>query len=199
MIIKTIVLSASFALFAVGAAHAATITPSDYNTILTEGKRTATIDGAGVDGNAALDANGDIDVFNLGVLASETLLIGRVTNSGLDEYFSATVNGDVKVTLLNYGESSRGGQSPFGSVFEFLVNDVVTETTTLTGSTLFENINLGSFRALGNKIGVRITSTSGASDYDIGISVSPVPLPAAGLLLLVGIGGLAAIRRRKKA
>ncbi|RJK95227.1 VPLPA-CTERM sorting domain-containing protein [Paracoccus aestuarii] len=42
--------------------------------------------------------------------------------------------------------------------------------------------------------------TTSFDGYDVAqISVAPVPLPAAGLMLLGGLGGLAALRRRKKA
>ncbi|MGN7870091.1 VPLPA-CTERM sorting domain-containing protein [Paracoccus sp. 22332] len=43
-------------------------------------------------------------------------------------------------------------------------------------------------------------NTSSYDGFDLGaIKVSPVPLPAAGVLLLAGLGGLAAVRRRKTA
>lgn len=43
-------------------------------------------------------------------------------------------------------------------------------------------------------------NTTSFDGYDVAqISVAPVPLPAAGLMLLGGLGGLAALRRRKKA
>lgn len=42
-------------------------------------------------------------------------------------------------------------------------------------------------------------NTTSFDGYDVAqISVAPVPLPAAGLMLLGGLGGLAALRRRKK-
>ncbi|MDO5704531.1 MAG: VPLPA-CTERM sorting domain-containing protein, partial [Paracoccus sp. (in: a-proteobacteria)] len=45
----------------------------------------------------------------------------------------------------------------------------------------------------------QIASSQGGNVRFDDISVAPVPLPAAGLMLLAGIGGLAALRRRKAA
>lgn len=45
----------------------------------------------------------------------------------------------------------------------------------------------------------RTVSTTNARIDDISASIPPIPLPAAGWMLLVGIGGLAAMRRRWKA
>ena len=56
----------------------------------------------------------------------------------------------------------------------------------------------------GNFDTIRLVDTSsypasGSGGWDIGaVRVSPVPLPAAGFLLLAGLGGLGALRRKKK-
>ncbi|MEZ5731964.1 MAG: VPLPA-CTERM sorting domain-containing protein [Paracoccaceae bacterium] len=52
---------------------------------------------------------------------------------------------------------------------------------------------------------IRFTVLSGNDGYGFadgalaGIGIAPIPLPAAGMLLLGGLGGLAMVRRRKKA
>ncbi|TNF64832.1 MAG: VPLPA-CTERM sorting domain-containing protein [Rhodobacteraceae bacterium] len=49
---------------------------------------------------------------------------------------------------------------------------------------------------------VAITMTNGRNDGfgidSVGVAVAPVPLPAAGWLMIAGLGGLAALRRRRK-
>lgn len=46
----------------------------------------------------------------------------------------------------------------------------------------------------------KFPNTSSYDGFDVAkVGVAPVPLPATGLLLLGGLGGLAALRRRKKA
>ena len=46
---------------------------------------------------------------------------------------------------------------------------------------------------------ITIFTVRGPDSYISAIAASPVPLPAAGFLLLGGLGGLAAMKRRKKA
>lgn len=45
-----------------------------------------------------------------------------------------------------------------------------------------------------------VNNQSSRDGFDVdAVSIAPVPLPAAGLMLLAGLGGLAAVRRRKTA
>lgn len=57
----------------------------------------------------------------------------------------------------------------------------------VSGNAIFQNITSLAF----------ITNTGNARVDDITVDVAPVPLPASAALLLAGMGGLAAIRRRK--
>ena len=80
---------------------------------------------------------------------------------------------------------------------EVLVRDFVTNWTSLTSadSSIFSNVAAGSWTlVVDGSVG---PNTRRAALYDI--EISAVPLPAGGLLLLGGLGGLAALRRRKKA
>lgn len=65
----------------------------------------------------------------------------------------------------------------------------------ITGAFAFDSIKLvdATFEQYG-------TATSSFDGFDVdAVSVAAVPLPAAGVLLLAGLGGLAAMRRRKTA
>jgi hypothetical protein len=198
------VIAASLTLFSFGTAQAATITPSDFDKILTEGKRETTVDGADVSGNAAVSGNGDVGVFDLGPLPSSTLLVGRLGGTGEDEFFSDNVTGYVSISILNYAVATRDPVAPFEAEFELLVNNVVESSTVLAGATVgatFENIFLGDFMATDDLISLRFTSRSGSSHFDIAVNfddaISIVPLPATALLLLSGLVGVAGVSRRK--
>lgn len=65
----------------------------------------------------------------------------------------------------------------------------------LTGSFAFDSIKL-----VDATVAQYGTGTSSFDGFDVdAVSVAAVPLPAAGVLLLAGLGGFAALRRRKNA
>ncbi|MEQ8748324.1 MAG: hypothetical protein RIC52_00990, partial [Amphiplicatus sp.] len=81
------VIAAAMAAFATGAsiaADAATIDPSDFDRKFTEGKRTATLDGADLTGFGWNAANNDVKTLDVGALApgDDLLLVGRVGAGG---------------------------------------------------------------------------------------------------------------------
>lgn len=73
-----------------------------------------------------------------------------------------------------------------------LLNNVASSSVRAT--TAFEHIKLV------DVTGEEFPNTSSNDGFDVdSVSIAAVPLPAAGLMLLAGLGGLAALRRRKTA
>lgn len=92
---------------------------------------------------------------------------------------------EIKVTGLNFG--SAFGISDFSTIF---TNAMIAINSATSFSLIWKNDGSGS-SSFQNGIF--------ASGTFIDANVAPVPLPAAGLLLLGSVGGLAAIRKRRKA
>lgn len=168
-----------------GAANAATVFATNA-TIVKDGPR-GTADNRNVIGNALGSTMGDF--FELGLGAIVDFTFGQ-NFTGPGNVVEVTFN-----TVSNHPESAdiflgSGGtftkltsisnvqaQGPSGASFDF--------------AGVFDTLRLVDTTA-------RRGQSTGGFDVDV-ISVAAVPLPASGLLLLAGMGGLGALRRRRKA
>jgi hypothetical protein len=180
-------------------ATAATIDPTDFDLILTESNRTATIDGADISGNEALPGNSNISTFSIGLDAPvDVLLAGKVGNGGRDRWESRLVTGELTVDVLNFTTSRNNNTDPFSTTFDILVNGTVVQSHTLSGTN--NDLLSASFSPIvldGDNLQLRVQSVDGRTSYDIGVSLQPVPLAASFPLLLTAGGALVVARRRK--
>ncbi|MEM1162000.1 MAG: hypothetical protein AAGJ28_13785 [Pseudomonadota bacterium] len=191
--------------------QAATIDPNDFDTVISEATRTATVDGTDVSGVVNVIGNPDIISENVGSLRAndDVLLLGRIvemrtpTSGFADEWTFSTGTASVEVSVINFAESTRFGVSPFTGLFELLIDDVLVDSFELTGSDPDVLMN-NSFATIDfvkdSDLTVRITAVEGRSDYDIAVNASfAVPLPATLPLFLGGLLGLAYVARRRAA
>ena len=109
-----------------------------------------------------------------GIDATGTLL-GEIFNlaSGLATTFTGVDGSSIVAS----------GNTPSTGLTSFLINIGSVQTTALT---LVDSTS--QFNPNGSKDGFDVAE----------FSVTPVPLPAAGWMLLAGVGGLVAMRRRRK-
>jgi hypothetical protein len=120
--------------------------------------------------------------FDLFYNVDEGFFVFDVVAGGFDGNAVFSVDGkDDNDKMISYSESLTGGFSP---ILRFSV---------LTGSASFDFRNVAYLT-----FSIDSTTTAGSIDGALrGIEVSAVPLPASSLLLLGGLGGLMAMRRRK--
>lgn len=103
-------------------------------------------------------------------------------------------------SVSSFGQIGSNVYTGFDFALEFDKKDGVGGDTSVSFKLDDGNgiLALEDFYAMG--VRVQEVGPQGASDKLFGyVSLTPVPLPAAGWLLLAGVGGLAAMRRRNKA
>ncbi|MEM6941827.1 MAG: VPLPA-CTERM sorting domain-containing protein [Pseudomonadota bacterium] len=183
------------AVLTAGAASAVTVDPADFDSVFTEGLRTATTSGEAAVGSEAVPGNGDIDTFDIPGLAGDTLLVGRVEDA-TDTYTSGSVTGFATITVLNYAQAVRDGISPFSAVFSVFAGSTEVGSGTFGSAGPTSGVVAAS-QFNGDPFRLVVDGQSGAADYDVSISIASVPLPAAGLMLIGALGGLGMMRRRK--
>jgi hypothetical protein len=200
--------SAITAIALAGSAHAASIT-------FTEAQGTQA-DGAAVPADRSDIAHltdGDVTTFySLGIGGSLTASIAPefIAGASLVEVTFGN-NPSFPESALVYLDSISSG-TLLGELFNaasgassISANGIITSlpNTPSIGVTSF-NIDLnglsGSSLIFVDSTGDNYGATGSKDGFDIGeLRIAAVPLPAAGLMLIVGLGGLAALRRRAKA
>ena len=213
---------AALVAFPVVTASAASINPADFDIIITEGKRTATVDGADVSGNAWNSRNSDVKTMDIGPIGfgDDILLVGGVGAGGADVFFASDVTGQVDVNVINLAEASRsiGEDIQFGARFDLFLNGALVETMDLfgNGAEIVDNNAFASVFTAGDEVRLRILGLAEVIDFDIGLSVAnpflsqrqalqqvnAVPTPAAlplmfGALAFMGMAGLRRSAKRR--
>ena len=183
---QTTLLASAFAL-AAGAASAAHVVYSGALAGAQDGDPVSMLSMGPFDFNAEFvaddaDEDGGIFTFNF-VNDSDTA--AAITVADITIRQSGSVAGFTNGVMTMFGDNARNTAAGTLDAFQFSSVVGVGELITLT-------FNYGDAYGTTNGTGRFI-----GPDIDFTVSATPVPIPAAGFMLLAGLGGLAAARRRK--
>lgn len=151
-----------------------------------------------------LGVNGAGDPAGSGAKTLDTRVAG-VSVAGSWEMLTVSFSAAVNLTdflLSRFDANDDFEYSLNGGAFTTIA--AMNPLATPTGSAVDQpdvNFFLGAFNAV-TSFSIRVSGTSATDDDDFllrEMEISAVPLPAGGLLLLGGLAGLAALRRRKQA
>jgi len=191
MNMKSLAVGALFALTLPMVANAATVVPTGLQPNKFIVNFDGTADFGSVDNADGVD---DADLGLLNLADDDIGITGIVTSSAP----SGSITFDVK------GPNTAAGALQL--IIQFAGNTLMVDTATFDGSPIAlggaPGGMAGSFSAdlSGGATPTFFLQYSGASGGEtINIGIAAVPVPAAGFLLLGGLGGLAALKRRKKA
>lgn len=188
--VLSVATAAALFILPLASSHAATIDPTDFDLIITEGKRVQTLDGADVSNLAWNSRNSDVKSLDIGPLnaGDDVLLVGGVGAGGADVYFTTSVTGIVEVSIVNFAQSPLDfdENAAFGGQFDLSTGTNGSSKPTLvsrldlfgTGDELVENQSLAPVFSAGQQVWLSILGLAANTDFDIRISVGSFSAPA---------------------
>lgn len=134
-----------------------------------------------------------VDVMTSG---SGSMIVGNISDVEAIKYSVGNVSGTATITVVDFSEAANNGGSPFSATFQFFSGVTPLGFSFQDGAT--QNTVIGTFNLPGEEVTGTVEGTGGSANFKVSIDIAPVPLPAAGMLLVGALGGLGAMRRRKK-
>ncbi len=149
------------------------------------------------DGSIVIEGGGSPVVYDVGG-GNRLGLVGLVDADINDTLSLSTLFGLVDSgTLINWYSGKTDNLSGDGGEFSRIVGDLTVDSLDRGSDGRVFNAFYVEFRGTAPLV-FEGTATLGNRVTEDGNPLAPVPLPAAGWMLLAGIGGLAAVARRRK-
>lgn len=149
-----------------------------------------------------LSTTGDGDVNVTSPSASDCSFTLTGNNDGSSGLTLFTAIADVGYLLDFNWNYSTADVSPSWDPAGYTVNGALMQLSDNGGSTFSQSGSESYQISAGDEFGWYVDSVDGivgAADLDVFSNFTVIPLPAGGLLLLTALGGMAAVRRRRKA